>query len=65
MSEKAEVHERVARPLTRRGLTVGIVLKDTRVMDMNKKKVVVFGATGNLGAYIAVHLHEQGYDVVA
>ena len=30
-----------------------------------KKKVVVFGATGNLGAYIAVHLNEQGYDVIA
>lgn len=32
---------------------------------MNKKKVIVFGATGNLGAYIAVHLHKQGYDVIA
>lgn len=30
-----------------------------------KQKVVVFGATGNLGAYIAVHLKEQGYDVIA
>ena len=28
------------------------------------KKVVVFGATGNLGAYIAVHLKSQGYDVI-
>lgn len=28
-------------------------------------KVIVFGATGNLGAYIAVHLHNQGYEVVA
>lgn len=26
------------------------------------KKIVVFGATGNLGAYIAVHMKEQGYD---
>lgn len=30
-----------------------------------KKKVVVFGATGNLGAYIACHLKEVGYDVIA
>ncbi len=30
-----------------------------------KQRVVVFGATGNLGAYIALHLHEQGYDVIA
>lgn len=29
------------------------------------KKIVVFGATGNLGAYIAVHMKEQGYDVIA
>ena len=29
------------------------------------KTVVVFGATGNLGAYIAVHLKNQGYDVIA
>jgi UDP-glucose 4-epimerase len=29
-----------------------------------KKKVVVFGATGNLGAYIAVHLNNQGYEVI-
>ena len=28
------------------------------------KKVVVFGATGNLGAHIALHLHEIGYEVV-
>lgn len=28
------------------------------------KKIVVFGATGNLGAYIAVHMKEQGYDVI-
>ncbi len=32
---------------------------------MNNKVVVVFGATGNLGAYSAVYLKEQGYDVVA
>ena len=29
------------------------------------KTVVVFGSTGNLGAYIAVHLKNQGYDVIA
>ena len=29
------------------------------------KRVIVFGATGNLGAYIAMHLKEQGYDVIA
>ena len=29
------------------------------------KRVIVFGATGNLGAYIAIHLKEQGYDVIA
>lgn len=29
------------------------------------KKIVVFGATGNLGAYISVHMKEQGYDVIA
>ena len=29
------------------------------------KTVVVFGATGNLGAYIAVHLKQQGYNVIA
>lgn len=29
------------------------------------KKAIVFGATGNLGAYIALHLKEQGYDVTA
>lgn len=29
------------------------------------KKVVVFGATGNLGANISMHLHHLGYDVIA
>ena len=29
------------------------------------KRVIVFVATGNLGAYIAMHLKEQGYDVIA
>ena len=29
------------------------------------KKIIVFGATGNLGAYIATHMKQQGYDVVA
>ena len=28
------------------------------------KRVVVFGATGNLGANISVHLHQLGYDVI-
>jgi len=32
---------------------------------MEKKKVIVFGATGNLGACIAVHLQENGYQVIA
>lgn len=27
--------------------------------------VVVFGATGNLGAYVALDLKAHGYDVVA
>ena len=29
------------------------------------KRVIVFGATGNLGAYVAMHMNEQGYDVIA
>ena len=29
------------------------------------RKIVVFGATGNLGAYTTVHLKELGYDVYA
>jgi len=29
------------------------------------KKIIVFGATGNLGAYISTHMKRQGYDVVA
>ena len=29
------------------------------------KRVIVFGATGNLGAYIAMHLKKEGYDVIA
>lgn len=28
-------------------------------------KVVVFGATGNLGVYVCMKLHEEGYEVVA
>ena len=32
---------------------------------MDKKTIVVFGATGNIGAYSAVHLIEQGYNVIA
>lgn len=29
------------------------------------KTIVVFGATGNLGAYVALHLKMQGYSVIA
>ena len=29
------------------------------------KKIIVFGATGNLGAYISIHLHKLGYNVIA
>lgn len=29
------------------------------------KRVIVFGATGNLGAHISLHLKEKGYDVIA
>lgn len=29
------------------------------------KRIIVFGATGNLGAYICMHLKEEGYDVIA
>lgn len=29
------------------------------------QKVIVFGATGNLGAYVALYLKSKGYDVVA
>lgn len=29
------------------------------------KRVIVFGATGNLGAYIAMHLKSEDYDVIA
>lgn len=32
---------------------------------MRKKRVVVFGATGNLGAYTALQLKKDGYDVIA
>lgn len=33
---------------------------------MNKdKKVVVFGATGNIGAYVTIELKKSGYDVYA
>lgn len=32
---------------------------------MDNKLIVVFGATGNIGAYSAVHLKEQGYDIIA
>lgn len=34
-------------------------------MDTKKKTVVVFGATGNLGAYISVKLKNDGYNVIA
>lgn len=33
--------------------------------NRKKQKVVVFGATGNLGAYIAMKLYFVGYDVIA
>lgn len=33
-------------------------------MEQHNKKVVVFGATGNLGAYVSMKLKEDGYDVV-
>lgn len=32
---------------------------------MDNKKVIVFGATGHLGAYICLHLKELGYEVHA
>lgn len=32
---------------------------------MNSKKVIVFGATGTLGAHIATYLKKNGYDVYA
>lgn len=28
------------------------------------KRIIVFGATGNLGAYIALHMKNEGYDVI-
>ena len=34
-------------------------------MDTQNKRVVVFGATGNLGAYVSMKLKADGYDVVA
>lgn len=37
----------------------------TNIMEQQNKKVVVFGATGNLGAYVSMKLKEDGYDVVA
>ncbi|MFV0587266.1 NAD-dependent epimerase/dehydratase family protein [Bacteroides reticulotermitis] len=32
---------------------------------MDRKRVIVFGATGNLGAYTALQLKGDGYDVIA
>lgn len=32
---------------------------------MTNKRVIVFGATGSLGAYICIHLKRHGYDVLA
>lgn len=34
-------------------------------MNNTKKTVLVLGATGNLGAYVAVYLKECGYNVIA
>ena len=34
-------------------------------MNMKNKRVVVFGATGTLGAPVALHLKNAGYDVTA
>lgn len=33
--------------------------------DNSRQTVLVLGATGNLGAYTAIYLKEQGYDVIA
>ena len=32
---------------------------------MSKEKILVLGATGNLGAYSALALKEAGYDIIA
>ena len=32
---------------------------------MDKKTIIVFGATGKVGCYTALHLKECGYDVIA
>jgi UDP-glucose 4-epimerase len=32
---------------------------------MEKKRIIVFGATGNIGAYTTVYLKQQGFDVIA
>jgi len=32
---------------------------------MNKKNIIVFGATGTLGSHISIHLHELGYNIIA
>lgn len=31
----------------------------------NKKKIAIFGATGAIGAYTTIDLHQKGYDVIA
>ena len=33
--------------------------------DMKKKTIIVFGATGKVGCYTALHLKDCGYDVIA
>ena len=34
-------------------------------MKIMNKKVVIFGATGKVGCYSALHLKEVGFDVIA
>ena len=34
-------------------------------MKTADKRIVIFGATGTVGAYAALYLKEMGYDVVA
>ena len=43
----------------------GMLCQTCIIHQNNRKTVVVFGATGNLGAYISVKLKEDGYNVIA